>query len=103
MNEGLEKMKQEMWTEFKLSFPALHSHFLANYILNGEMVLFLDKWMNKASQASREEADKRYEDVFKWLFGEVGDFPDCDVSKMKYAWRSVLRNKLESLRNPSAK
>lgn len=55
-------------------------------------------WYNK----SLSKRDEQYGEIFRWLFGEEGDFPASEVGK-RYNWRPVLRQKLASLNQKESK
>lgn len=44
---------------------------------------------------------KQYEDIFKWLLGENGEFPNV-MDKPHYAFRTELRRRLTSLQTGDA-
>lgn len=41
---------------------------------------------------------QRYDEIFKWLLGETGEFPHS-VKGARYNWRSELRNRLAQLKS----
>jgi hypothetical protein len=44
----------------------------------------------------RRECDAKYEPIFRWLFGEEGDFPESKPGH-RYNWRKQLREKLAAI------
>lgn len=45
----------------------------------------------------QEALHAEYDEIFKWLLGESGDFPQS-VKGARYNWRPELRNRLNKLR-----
>lgn len=52
-----------------------------------------------AERQSCEEMVEMYDEIFKWLLGEKGDFPDLS-QKPHYSFRTELRAKLTQPNNP---
>lgn len=53
----------------------------------------------KFINARDKEIDRQYDDIFKWLLGENGDFLQSEPGK-RYNWRSELRKRLQALKQP---
>lgn len=41
---------------------------------------------------------EEYDAIFRWLFGEEGEFPERQPGQGAYYWRSQLRKRLEAIR-----
>lgn len=56
----------------------------------------IDSKIDEASARTAEEQERKYEEIFKWLMGEKGDFPDLS-KKPHYSFRKELRKKLSAI------
>ena len=45
--------------------------------------------------------EQKYQEIFTWLLGENGEFPESEKGK-RYNWRPELRNRLKALQNSQA-
>ena len=50
----------------------------------------LTKTLTEIDKQAREEEGKKYSEIFKWLLGESGDFPQSEKGK-RYGFRTELR------------
>lgn len=50
----------------------------------------------QAFTAAMETERKQYDEIFKWLLGESGDFPES-LPGTRYNWRPELRKRLAEL------
>ena len=51
-----------------------------------------------AITAAVEKERAEYDAIFRWLFGEEGEFPERQPGQGAYYWRSQLRKRLEAIR-----
>ncbi len=56
----------------------------------------------QAEQRGADRAEKKYADIFSWLQGTNGEFPDLS-QKPHYSFRAELRSRLEKARTSSDK
>lgn len=65
-------------------------------------VLFSQDFINQAIEEALKSRDKklieRYQDIFSWLLGENGEFPNLS-QKPHYRFRTELRERLKKLQS----
>lgn len=82
----VEKMKAKYPQDLEGLEPALTSDI-------AEIVLEV---LAAETLKAREEVEQKYADIFAWLLGEKGDFPNV-TDKPHYSFRTELRKRLSTL------
>ena len=64
----------------------------AGFVSEGDYVRLVE-WIRSLLLAHEEKVQRGYDEIFSWLLGEKGDFPDLST-KPRYKFRPELRERL---------